>query len=372
MSIELREGDFDAFFEAPFECYGPHHPAAYPMRGDLARALDAQRNPLFRDHARRTWFTAHREGRVVGRVLAHIHDTANRLHGLARGYFGCLDCVDDIEVARALLAAAGDWLRARGCDEIAGGFNLTITQMIGVVTEGFEHAPYTYQDHAPAHVHRLLEALGFERFFPMRTYEVDLTALQPGQLLGEAQRRLLADPAWRWEPIRRRGLEAVLRECCSVLNDGFRDNPLFVPLTEEEFLYPCEGMMWVIDAHISMVARENGQAVGVLLCIPDLNPFLRAVRSRIGLTLPWHLLQLKLHRRRAALIFFSVRRSHHGHGINGVLLHHVTTALQQRGYTQLGISWVSDTNRASQRQMEKLGATPMHRLHLYRKPLEAA
>jgi hypothetical protein len=39
------------------------------------------------------------------------------------------------------------------------------------------------------------------------------------------------------------------------------------------------------------------------------------------------------------------------------------------GYTHLGISWVSDSNIASLRQMEKIGARPLHRLHLFRKSL---
>jgi GNAT superfamily N-acetyltransferase len=369
MVLTLREGDFASFFEAPFACYGGDSPYASPMRGDLERSLDPTRNPLFRDYARRTWFTAHRGGRVVGRVLAHIHDASNRLHGLGRGYFGCLDCADDPDVARALLEAAGAWVRERGCTELAGGFNLTITQLIGIVTDGFEHPPYSYQDYNPPHVPRLLEALGFEPFFPMRTFEADLRPLQPETLLGERQRALLADARWSWRPIARRGLEQRLREACDVLNDGFHDNAMFVPLTPEEFLFPCAGLTWVIDERISFTAYEAGRPVGVVLCIPDLNPFLRATRSRLGWRTPWHLIRLRLARRRAAIIFFAVRRSHHGLGVNGVLLYHLVRALQAGGYERLGVSWISDGNLASLRQTEKLGAQPLHRLHLFRRPL---
>jgi len=369
MGTALREGDFRSFFEAPFACYGADSRYVSPMRGDLERSLDAGRNPLFRDHARRTWFTAHRDGRIVGRVLAHVHEASNRLHGLARGYFGCFDCIDDAEAAGMLLEAAGAWARGRGCTELAGAFNLTITQLVGVVTEGFEHAPYTYQDYSPPHVARLLDALGFERFFPVRTFESELARLDPGSLLGDRQRALLADARWSWRPIPRRGLEARLLEACEVLNDGFRDNALFVPLTPEEFLFPCEGLTWVIDERISFTAYEDGRPVGVVLCIPDLNPFLRATRSRIGWRTPWELAKLRLNRRRAAIIFFSVRRSHHGLGVNGVLLYHLARALKAGGYERLGVSWVSDGNAASLRQMEKLGARPLHRLHLFRKPL---
>jgi len=369
MQIELCEGDFDAFFNTPFACYGEDNRVVQPLYGDLKRSLDPHKNPLFRDHARRTWFTAHREGKLVGRILTHIHDTSNKLYQLKRGYFGCFDCIDDIDVARALLNAAATWLKERGCDEIAGSFNLTITQMIGVVTDGFERIHYTYHDYSPPHISKLLDALGYERFFPMTTFELDLRSFDPDSLLGEKQRRLMEDPQWQWQAIKRRGLEQSLLKSCDILNDGFKNNSMFVPLTEEEFLFPCDGMTQVIDENISMMATHGGNPVGVLLCIPDLNSFLQAIGSRLRPSALWHLLKLKLFHRRASIIFFSVRQSHHNLGINGVLLHKVTKALKQGGYTHLGISWVSDSNKASHRQMEKLGAKPLHRLHLFRSGL---
>ena len=366
--IEIREGDFNAMFEAPFACYGRDHPFVSPLRGDFRKSLSSE-NPFFRDFARFTLFTAHRGRRIVGRILAHIHDESNRRHGLARGYFGWFDCIDDVDVAAALLDAASRWTEARGCTEIAGNFNLSITQVIGVVTEGFERAAYTYQQANPPHIPALLERLGFERFFPMRTFELDIRGLDPQIVLGAKHRALLADPRWHFAPIRRREFERRLVEACAILNDGFAENALFVPLTKEEFLFPCEGMMWIIDQTLSWTAYHEGEPVGVVLCIPDLNPFLQATRSRIGITTPWHLLRLKLNRTRAAIIFFSIRRAHHNRGLIGVLLHKVLSAMKAGGYAHLGISWISDSNGASLWQMEKLGATPLHRLHLFRKPL---
>ena len=366
---EIRSGDIDAFCAAPFACYGRDTLFVSPLQGDLKRALDVRRNPLYRDHARRELFTAHRDGRVVGRILAQIHDASNRLHGETRGQFGMLDCGDDATVATALLDAAAEWTRSRGCSELVGSFNLTITQMIGVVTDGFDQAPYTYQEWTPPHIAKLLERNGFSPCFPMRTFELDVRSFDPQQLLNDKSRALLSDPDWRFAPIRRRGFERRLVEACAVLNDGFADNAMFVPLTVEEFLYPCAGMMWVIDEHLSWTAYHCGEPVGVLLCVPDLNPFLRATDFRLKWSTPWHLLQHRRRRERAAIVFFSVRRSHHGRGVNPVMLHHTIEAMRARGYSHLGISWVSDGNDASQRQMRKLGARELHRLHLFRKAL---
>lgn len=369
MSIEIAKAKFGEFFKAPFACYGRDTHFISPLRSDLRRALDAQRNPLFRDFARRELFVARRGGKLVGRILAHVHDASNRLHGLKRGYFGLFDCIDDADVAGRLLDSAAQWVKERGCDELAGSFNLSITQIIGIVTGGFERAAYTYQEYSPPHIARLLEQSGFEAFFPMSTYELEVRQFDPQQLLGEREQRLLIDPHWRFEAIRRRGFEQRLLEACAVLNDGFADNALFVPLGEQEFLFPCDGMMWIIDEHLCYTAYHDDEPVGVLLCVPDLGPFLRATDFRLKWSTPWHLLKFRLDRSRAAIIFFAVRRSYHGRGINAIMLHHTIDAMRRRGYSHLGISWVSDSNGASRRQMQKIGAQPLHKLNLYRKAL---
>ncbi|MCY1232890.1 hypothetical protein D9M72_454060 [compost metagenome] len=103
--------------------------------------------------------------------------------------------------------------------------------------------------------------------------------------------------------------------------------------------------------------------------MPDLNPFLRATGFRLKLSTLWHLIRFRASRKRAAIIFFSVRRDYHSRGVNGVMLHHLLTAMRGAGYSHLGISWVSDSNGASQKQIEKMGARPLHRLHLFRKAI---
>jgi GNAT superfamily N-acetyltransferase len=241
--------------------------------------------------------------------------------------------------------------------------------MIGVVTDGFDKKPYTYQDYSPPRIARLLDALGFERFYPMRTFEIDVQACSADALIGPHQRSLLADRDWRFAPVTRSNLSGQLRVACGVLNDSFADNPMFVPLSEEEFLFPCAGMTWVIDETLSSIAYHREEPVGVLLAIPDLQPVLHASRYRIGWKTPWLLWRSRHRRERAAVIFYAVRRDRHGLGVNGVMLQRLIEAMRAGGYRTLGISWIGDGNAASLRQMEKTGARPLHRLHLFRKAL---
>ena len=113
----------------------------------------------------------------------------------------------------------------------------------------------------------------------------------------------------------------------------------------------------------------GGEPVGVVVCLPDVNPLLRATRSRLQLSTPWHYMRFLRSRARASLIFGGVRRDHQDRGVAGITLRHAITGMQRAGYRELGVSWVSDSNGPSLRQMEKLGAEPRHRLNLFRKEL---
>src|SRR5438477_6376850 len=138
---ELRRGDFRAFFEAPERAYGASTPFVSVFDEDLKRFLSTQANPVFAQPDELAFFTAHRDGRPVGRITAHVHTASNRRHGWNRSYFGFFDCGDDPEVAGLLLGAAERWGREHGHDEIWGNFNLTAMGPAGVVTDGFEHVP---------------------------------------------------------------------------------------------------------------------------------------------------------------------------------------------------------------------------------------
>ena len=368
-TLELREGDIDEFFAVPFSVYPPSSPYVSPMQSDLRRFLDVTRNPLFRRHGRGTFFTVRRNGQPVGRIVAHVHDASNALHRVKRSCFGYFDCANDAEVARTLLGAAERWGRERGLEEIAGNFNLTAMQQMGVVTDGFDRAPYTDMQYNPAHIPALLEANGYERCFPMSTFELDLRGFDPDVCLGPRDRELLASNEMRWTPLRRRTFRRQLGDARRILNESFADNPMFVPLSDEEFLFQAQEMMWIVDDRIALLAHQGDEPAGVIVCIPDLNQFIRDTKSRVGIATPLHYVRHLRRRRRALLVFAGVRPEFQKRGLSGAMLFRLTSAMKRAGYTSLGITWVSDDNPAPLRQMTKLGAQPLHRLHLYRKSL---
>ncbi len=362
MTLTLREGDPQAFFDAPFHAYPPNVGYVSPMRGDIMRMLDPAKNPLWLAGNPFRFWTVHRAGKPVGRIIAHLHRASNQRWGWNRAQFGFFDCADDPQAAQMLLDAAEGFARDQGAAELVGNFNLTAMQQCGVMTGGFDQTAYTDMIIGAPWLPGMLEAAGFAPFFPMTTFEVDLT--------GATMQARPLDPArYEFAPIRKSTFPERMEEARVLLNDGFHDNPMFVPLTAEEFQFQAGELSTILDPRLSSVLKQDGEPVGVIIAIPDLNGFLKATRSRIGITTPWHFLRYRMNRKRAVIIFYSVARAAHGQGIMGAMLAHTLERVRDAGYESVGGTWIADENPASLRQVEKMNGRWLHKLHLFRKAL---
>lgn len=144
---------------------------------------------------------------------------------------------------------------------------------------------------------------------------------------------------------------------------------MFVPVSAEEFSFQAKDLKWIMDPRISKVVHYRGRPAGAVIAIPDLNPLLRRLGSRLRLSLPWHYLRYKARRDRAVVIFQGVMPEFQGQSVNPLMLSEMTRDMIAAGYKTVGGTWIADQNHASLRQTEKAGATPLHRLHLFSKEL---
>lgn len=358
--IEIRSNDFETFFQTPFEIYERDAPYVSPMKGDLRKALSTE-NPLFETTDDFAFWTALRDGRPMGRIVAHHHRASNLKFGTNRASFGFFDCADDEDVAELLLGEVTAWARERQFGEIVGNFNLTAMQQMGVQTDGFDKVGYIDMVQGASHLPRLLKSCGFEPFFPMTTFELETEAASLPSSSPSAE--------LTFAPVSKRTFAIRMAEARQLLNDGFADNPFFVPLSEEEFLFQAGELSTIMDPRLSTVAMQGDDPVGVLICIPDINEFLKATGARLRWSTPWHFMRHRLTRRRAVIIYYSVAQRSHGQGVMSAVLARTLDAARNAGYRDLGITWIADENVASLRMMEKIGAKPLHRLHLFRKAL---
>jgi GNAT superfamily N-acetyltransferase len=107
-----------------------------PLKGGAYALLTPGKNPWF-GHGRAQYFLARRDGRVVGRISAHIDDLAlaqpaAQGMGPGTGNWGLLEAEDEA-AAQALLTAAEDWLRAQGMHRALGPLSISIWDEPGLL-----------------------------------------------------------------------------------------------------------------------------------------------------------------------------------------------------------------------------------------------
>ncbi len=79
------------------------------------------------------------------------------------GSFGFVEFEDDQAILGALLAAAGDWVRAQGMERMVGPIDLHINNEAGVLIEGYDKAPIILQPWHPEYYKARFEEAGLTK-----------------------------------------------------------------------------------------------------------------------------------------------------------------------------------------------------------------
>jgi GNAT superfamily N-acetyltransferase len=339
---------------------------APPLRRDVRHALARSRNPFF-EHGEAEYYLARRGERAVGRIAA----VENRLHNETQrdrtGFFGFFECEDDPEAARALLEAAGRWLRARGLVALRGPTSFTINDECGVLTDGFETPAVLMMAHNPPYYPKLLEAAGLAKAKDLLAFRSTSDRL-PERLVAGAgllqRRHGLATRAV--EMGRFREEVHLLRR---LFNEAWSRNWGFVPITSREADHLAAQFRRVVVPELVRFAESDGRPIAFAAALPDLNVALRANPS--GHFFPGILRILLAARRirRLRVIMLGVLPEWQGRGVDALLYKEIWEHGCARGYRWAEAGWILEDNHAMRNGLTRMGFEEYKTYRLYEKPL---
>src|SRR3954453_7470854 len=315
MSIAVRPArshrDVGAFIDLPFRLHAGT-PWVPPLK--LERRAFLSRRPRLGTYARRVDFElllAERDGRVVGRVSAHVDHAYNRHHDERRGWFGFFDCEDDPEATAALLDAAEAWLGARGMTEMTGPADFTMNDESGLVVEGHDRPPMIRQPWHPPYYQRLLEGAGLDKVVDLYMWELDISDReQMLPILPELAADSREKHGVRIRRMTRRGLRKDLAVFGEIYNRAWRRNFGFVPYDSADLDQYALELQLAFDDDWMMVAEIAGEPVAIAMTFPDLNQVQRRMNGRL---LPfgwWHYLRRRAYVDRVRVGFLGVKPKH--------------------------------------------------------------
>ena len=249
------------FVALPWSIYPGKHAWVPPFRAELAAELGRD-NPFFA-HGDAALFAALVGDAVVGRISAST-DRRHDVHDASVGHFGYFECIDDGEVAGALLEEAERWLRARGKTAVQGPVNWTIYQGYRLQTDGFTTEPWIGEPRNPRYYARLLEQAGYAPFRVWGSYDVPGPAVREliPQLEAAAAKHEPEFAGYTFEPFDPAQAARDLRSIHKLFMDAFSTNYGFYEASVPEYVgYNAMSARTLSYANSFMVRDARGELV---------------------------------------------------------------------------------------------------------------
>lgn len=359
-----------AFARVQHDLAPPHPQAVLPLLVEVEKVL-SDANPFWARAGRALWI-ALRHGRPVGRVAAILDPLHESLHGERCAFFGFFESIDDPAVARALLDAAAAWARSVGAQRLRGPLNPNLNEECGLLVEGFHLPNAVMMPHNPSFYPRLVESSGLAKAKDLVAFDI-LVANSPAERLQRirhvVQRRF---QGLSLRPVTRANLRSLLPQLTHVYNAAWERNWSAIPMSPAEIRFLADRLAPLLVEGLVWLALLEGQPVGLLLMVPDINPALRPLRGRLlspalfralPTLLGWRL------PRRFRLIALGVTAPHRRRGLEGWLFAEGVEAARRHGFTECEASWVLEDNLPVHQLAAQFHGTITRRYRIYDRTL---
>jgi GNAT superfamily N-acetyltransferase len=366
----LTRRDRREFVELPYRLHSTSAQWIPPLRLERRMFLRPRFNPFFSE-GEAQFFLARRDGRVAGRISAHIDHAFNAYHDNRWGMFGFLEMEDDPEVAEALFAAAEAWLRERGRDRMVGPMDFRMNDESGVLIEGFDREPMIRQNWHPPYYRELCEAVELEKVVDLWMWELhisDRAKIVPA--IFELAEQVEPKHGIRIRRMTRRHLRRDLEVFAEIYNAAWKRNFGFVPYSKTDLDNYAQEMQLVFDRDWFMVAEHRDEPVAVAITIPDVNQVLRRMKGRLLPLGWWRYLRKRRVIDRCRVGFLGVKPEYQHTGVAAALyVEHFDNAERLRiKWGEMG--WILENNRAMNRGMAAMNGRIVKRYRMYERRFE--
>lgn len=344
-------------------------PPLWPERRDT---VDPEKGEFFR-HGQAELFVARRGNEVVGTICAGEDFSANESTSRKDCVFGFFEYVDDIEVARALIGAAGEWGARRGLETLFGPNNLDYENSYGVLVEGRDRPPTLLCGHSPDYYLPTMEAL---RFAPSRDDNIALELRLDRPLPGADRLERVAAVAAARSALRVRGadfahIDDEIDRVHGIINRALAHLQGFLPMPRSSVEALVRPFVRIADPELILFAERDGETLGFFPAVPNLNEaFIRLG----GLRRPWQYLELPFalsrHTECVTAKSILVPPEHWRTGVGVVLMWELYRRLQGRGYSWLDFSLTSIENPNTVPLALRFGSRIYKRYRVFRRPIQ--
>ena len=329
-----------------------------PFKTDIYAMMNKKKHPFY-DHSDSDHFLAFKDGKVVGRIAALENKPFNEYHKCKDSEFYLFDCIDDQEVADALLNRVKEWSKERGLTRIVGPKGYGPLDGYGIQIEGFEHRQMMdMMNYNYPYYQRLVENFGFVK-------EVDFVS----SYVAPQEYKLPEKVTRAVEIVKKRGSLKVMNfrntkhvmewryKIKEAYNRAFINNWEYYPLSDRELDYAVDNAIrFVIPELLQVILTANDDIVGFVLAFPDASAAMQKNKGKLG---PLEIVRL-LRELKTTQWFdlngIGILPEYQGMGGNALLMDALVASIQKnKRFIHAELTQVAETAGQMRKDLENLG-----------------
>ncbi|MBI4834859.1 MAG: N-acetyltransferase [Planctomycetes bacterium] len=356
----------ERFIKLPWAVYKDNPYWVPPLIDEAKKLFDRDIHPFHRHAEVELFLALNNADNPVGRIAAIVNYNHVNYHKEKTGFFGFLETVDSSEICKALLDAAGNYLKARGMEKMRGPASFSSNEQWGLLVEGFDSMPVVMMPYNPPYYEKLLANYGLAKSKDLFAYYVDESIKLPDKSARIAERIMSRKEIVIRNPDMK-NFKSEIDIIKEIYNKAWQHNWGAIPLTDEEMDYMAKDFKTLLDPELLFIATVDGKPAGFSMAIPDYAPVLKKLNGKLSplgiMKLVWYTKVKKIKRLR--LITMGVVPEYQKRGIDVIFYMETVKRGLAKGYREAELSWVLEDNDLMNRTLQSFGARVYKKYRLY-------
>ena len=324
------------FVDFPTKLYKGNDYYVHPLRMDEFAIFDPKKNVAF-DECDMVFYLAYKDGHIAGRICGVVQKVYNAKNNAKKVRFTRFDCIEDFEVAKALLEKIEDWARMMGMDTIHGPLGFHDLEREGLLIEGFDELATFEENYNYPYYREYLEKLGYIKDIDYMSFAIKLPEntderiVKIGDMIMKRYNLRIATAKNKKEYINK-----YKDGIFDLLNESYGDLYGVIPYNEKLKKQIIDQFNLIINLeYLITILDENDRVVAFGFGLPSIA---KSVQKSKGKLLPFGLFRIlhdKNHCKLADFGLIGVRKELQGKGIPAIILNYIITIAKQIGVEKI-------------------------------------
>lgn len=373
--IEIKEvktkKDLKLFATYPLELYKDCPYYVPSLRSDEMSTFNPKVNFSLKNNICKG-FLAYKNGNLVGRVagLFNLIENANLEKKYVR--FSRFECIDDIEVFKALLGAVEKFGKENGAEIIHGPWGFNDTDREGMLTYGFDkRSTYATNYYYPYFSEKMVE-LGFED--ESKWVEMRFNIPQENDKRIEKIAQKIKEKLQVEDVAETMSINQIIKKYgdawFDTFNDAYGKLDGFVPVEDEAKKNVLQQFATIINPkYLSFVVDKQGKVAAFGIVLPSICQPLIKHRGKLFPTGFIGVLRSIMKPKELEMALIGVREEYKNSGVNAIVISRIMKNVVSNGIDEIQSNPMLETNLSILQQWKFADYEIIKRRQTYQKPI---